>query len=144
MTTQVWSSAEHTFTFGGINIDQGAQGADDFITAEKVSPSFTLKVGAGGGTTRCFDPSKAWLVKVKIRQTDPVNSKLMALHQLDLAESGGVGLVPAYISDRLGTMKLVDTQAYIEVAPKIGVSKEESDYEWSIMFPTAVAFAGGH
>jgi hypothetical protein len=144
MTVQVWSSSEHTFTFGGITVDAGAQGSDDFITATKVDPSFTLKVGAGGGTTRCFNPSKAWQVKVKIRQTDPINTALMAVHLLDIKVAKGVGLVPAYCADRLGNMKMVDSQAYIEKAPDISVKKEEGDYEWEFMFPTAEVFAGGH
>jgi hypothetical protein len=142
--TQVYSASEHTFSFGGISIDQGAQGGDDFLTCTKISETFTLREGIGGGTTRVYNPSKAWSVKAKIRQTDPVNTTLMALHLLDQKTAGGVGMVPAYIADRLGNSKMVDTQAFIVKAPDLKAAKDESDNEWEFIFPTAEVFIGGH
>lgn len=144
MGVQVYSSAEHTVTLGGINIDQGAQGPDDFVSIKKITKTFTLREGVGGGVTRSENKSEAYECTVKIRQTDPVNTKLMALHLLDKNKSGGVGLVPFYLEDRLGTSKVVDAQAFIESCPDLNVGPEEKDVEWIILLPTAKVFVGGH
>lgn len=144
MTVQVYASSEHTVNLGGINIDQGAQGPDDFVSLKKITKTFTLREGVGGGVTRSFNASEAYECTVKIRQTDPINSALMALHLLDKATAGGVGLVPFYLEDRLGNSKVVDTQAFIESTPDLNVGPEEKDVEWIIILPSAKVFVGGH
>ena len=144
MTVQVYSSADHTLNLGGINVDQGAQGPDNFVALKKTTKTFTVREGVGGGVTRSFNASEVYECTVKIRKTDPVNSALMALHVLDKATSGGVGLVPFYLEDRLGNSKVVDTQAFIESTPDLEVNAEETDVEWIVILPTAKVFVGGH
>jgi hypothetical protein len=141
---QVWSAAEHTVNLGGIEIDQSALGPDNFLTLTQNSPTYKLREGIGGGKTRSETKSPSFTLKIKIRQTDPVNSKLSALHELDKLTSGGAGVVPLYVADRLGNMKLAEAEAFIEGYPETGVAAEEGDLEWVIILPAPTVFLGGH
>jgi hypothetical protein len=138
----VWSAAEHTVNIGGIEVDMGALGPDNFLTLTQNAPTFTLREGVGGGKTRSERKSPSFTLAVKVRQTDPVNSRLSALHELDKAS--GSGIVTLYVSDRLGNLKMVEAEAFIEGYPEVSVAAEEGDLEWNVILPAPTVFVGGH
>lgn len=139
---EVYSAASHTCNLGGIEVDQGALGPDDFLTLTQNAPAFKLREGVGGGKTRSQTLSPSYTLKIKVRQTAPINSKLSALHNLDKQTNAGV--VPLYIADRDGNFAVVETEAFIEGDPEFKAGAEEGDLEWSVILPNPTVFMGGH
>jgi len=144
MTMQVWSAADVSVNFGGIEIDEDQIGPDDFVTVEQLTPDFKLRKGIGGGATRSQMKRPAKKVTVKVRQCGDVNSQLSAVLNLDRKVPGGAGVVPIAIKDRNGNFLLVDTEAFIEGDPAWKAAAEESDVEWVIYCAGPDQLTGGH
>jgi hypothetical protein len=144
MTLQVWSAADVSVNFGGIEIDEDQIGPDDFVTVEQLAPDFKLRKGIGGGATRSQMKHPAKKVTVKVRQCGSVNSDLSAVLNLDRTVPGGAGIVPFAIKDRNGNFVLADLEAFIEGDPNWKAAAEESDVEWVIYCASPDQFTGGH
>ncbi len=144
MTMQVYSAAEFTCTIGAIKIDQGALGPDDAYKLTQNTKAYKLRSGVGGGKTRSQTLNPDYILTVKVRQTDPVNSALSALHNLDKVTPGGSGIVPVYLADRLGNLAVVETEAFIDGDPEMTAGAEEGDLEWTVVLPSPKVFMGGH
>ncbi len=139
---EVYSAAEFTCNLGGIEIDAGALGPDNFLTLTQNSPAFKLREGVGGGKTRSQTKSPSYTLKIKVRQTAPVNTKLSVLHILD--KNTNAGIVPLYIKDRLGTYAVTEAEAFIEGDPEHVAGAEEGDLEWTVILPAPTVLMGGH
>jgi len=142
--TQVWSGAEISINFAGIDIDADALPEDDALEIEQLEPDFTLKKGLGGGSTRSKVVTPARKATLRLRQCAAVNTTLSVLLNLDRTTPGGSGIAPLLVKDRNGNFKFVATQAFIEGDPKWVVKKEEDVVEWVIMIADAVTLVGGH
>lgn len=141
---QTFCAAEWTVNLGGIEIDQGALGPDDFLKLTQTDKAFKLRSGIGGGKTRSQTKKPSYTLVIKVRQTDPVNSSLSFLHNLDKKTPGGAGIVPLYVKDRLGNCAVVETEAFIDGDPEVTVGAEEGDLEWTVILPSPDVFVGGH
>jgi hypothetical protein len=144
MTMQVWSAADISVNFGGLEIDEDQIGPDDFLTVEQLAPDFKLRKGIGGGATRSQLKHPAKKVTIKVRQCGDINSKLSAVLNLDRVTPGGAGVVPFSAKDRNGNFVLVDTEAFIEGDPAWKAAAEETDVEWVIYLTSPDQFTGGH
>jgi hypothetical protein len=144
MTLQVWSAADYSLNFGGIEMDEDAIGPDSFFEVEQLAPDFKLRKGIGGGATRSQMKHPACKVTVHLRQCAGVNSVLSALLNLDRITPGGIGAVPLTGKDRNGNYALLDTAAFIEGSPPWKVAAEEGDVDWVIICPSPDQFTGGH
>ena len=144
MALQNYSAAEFTCNLGGIEIDQGARGPDDFLKLTQTTKAYKLRSGIGGGKTRSQTKLPDYELVITIRQTDPINSALSALHNLDKVTPGGAGIVPLYIKDRLGNLAVVETEAFIDGDPDFTANAEEGDLEWHVILPSPIVFIGGH
>src|SRR5512142_2287500 len=121
---QVFSAADWTVNLGGIEIDQSAIGPDDCLKSTQNDKAFKLRSGIGGGKTRSQVKKPSYTLTIKIRQTDPVNTSLSFLHNLDKKTPGGAGIVPCYVKDRLGNMAVIESEAFIDGDPEVGVGAE--------------------
>ena len=144
MTMQVWSAADVSVNFGGIEIDEDQIGPDDFVTIEQVAPDFKLRKGIGGGATRSQMKRPAKKATIKVRQCGDANSKLAAVLNLDRITPGGAGVVPLFVKDRNGNFLLADNEAFIEGDPAWKAAAEESDVEWVVYCASPDQFTGGH
>jgi len=141
---QVYSAAEFTCNLGGIEIDQSALGPDDFLKLTQNDKAYKLRSGIGGGKTRSQTKKPSYTLTIKVRQTDPVNTSLSFLHNLDKQTPGGAGIVPLYVKDRLGNLAVVETEAFIDGDPEMTAGAEEGDLEWSVILPSPDVVMGGH
>jgi hypothetical protein len=139
----VYSAAEVTFNFAGIFVDRAAEGTKDFVTIKQSGPVFTVKKGIGGGASRARQYPHS-IVTVSLRQTSRENALLSAVHNLDKATSTGAGIAPLYIADRLGTHKLIETQAFISGDPEVKYGSEEQELDWELICPDPEQFIGSH
>jgi hypothetical protein len=141
---QTYGAAEFTCNLGGIEIDQSALGPDDFLKLTQNTKAFKLRSGIGGGKTRSQTKHPDYTLTIKIRQTDPTNTLLSALHNLDKLTSGGSGIVPCYVKDRLGNLAIIETEAFIDGDPEFTAGAEEGDLEWTVILPSPNVLMGGH
>ena len=144
MTLQVWSAADVSVNFAGVEIEGDQIGPDDFVTVEQLAPDFKLRKGIGGGATRSQMKNPAKKVTIKVRQCAAVNSALSAILNLDRTVAGGTGVAPIAIKDLNGNFMLVDTEAFIEGDPNWKASAEEGDVEWVLYCASPTQFTGGH
>lgn len=140
---EVYSSKEINVNFGGHNLSKGAVGQGDAVSIEPSGPTFTLRKGNNGGATRNRMFPHV-VVKIKLRQTSSENGVLAAILKLDTATDSGVGIMPLVITDELGSMKLMDPEAFIEGDPQVPYGPEEQDITWTIIAPAPTLFVGGH
>jgi hypothetical protein len=146
MTLQVYGSADFTFNFAGISISADQRGPDGFASLSQIGDTFALRSGVAGHVCRSKKQANpCFSLKVKIPQTAPVNTTLSAIHRLDLATDGGVGVGPAMYKDRSGNQLVVTGEAYINKWPDSASGSEEADLEWEfILISPEGIIAGGH
>ena len=144
MTTQVWSAADHSLNFAGIEMDADAIGPDSFFEVEQIAPDYKLRMGIGGGATRSQIKKPAVKVTVHLRQCASVNTLLSAFLNLDRVTPGGIGIAPLAAKDLNGNYVLEDTEAFIEGAPPWKVGAEEGDVDWVIICCGPNQLTGGH
>lgn len=143
-TVQVWSGADVTVNFAGIDIDEDAIPEDDFVKIEQMQPDFVGKKGIGGATTRCKVIKPMRKITIRLRQTASVNTVLSAIINLDRSTSGGSGIAPIIVKDKLGNFVYTDDQAYLTKDPTWTAGKEDKDLEWELESPNAKSLVGGH
>jgi uncharacterized protein YlxP (DUF503 family) len=144
MTMQVWSAADFSLNFAGIELDEDAIGPDSFFEFEQLEPDYKLRKGIGGGATRSQMKRPGGKLTVHLRQCAAVNTTLSVLHNLDVNTPGGIGVAPIMGKDRNGNYILEDTEAFIEGAPPWKVGKEEGDVDWVIICASPNQLTGGH
>lgn len=140
---EVYDAGAVTVSVAGIPLDRAALGSGDAISFEMSGPNFTIKKGIGGGASRARQYPHG-ILKLKVRQTSSFNTKLSAVHTLDLATSVGAGVVPVVLKDRNGTHTMVETEAFLAGWPTVPYGAEEGDVEWEIICPDPTQFVGGH
>ena len=144
MIMQVWSAADYSLNYAGVEIGEDAIGPDSFFEVEQLAPDFKLRKGIGGGATRSQTKNPACKITVHLRQCAAVNSLLSALLNLDRVTPGGIGAAPLMAKDRNGNYALVEAEAFIEGSPPWKVAADEGDVDWVIICPGPEQFTGGH
>lgn len=140
---EVYDAGAVTVNVAGIPADRAAFGQGDAIKVAMSGPNFKVRKGIGGGASRARLYPHG-IVTLLVRQTSDLNDKLSAIHTLDLAVSGGAGVIPIAIKDRNGRHTMIDTEGFIEGFPEVSYGEEEKEVEWVIICPDPTQFIGGH
>jgi hypothetical protein len=144
MTQQVWSLADHTFSYGGLSTDPTDIDKEGTIKVEASSKSFSMTEGFHGACINKLNPNPPCKITLKVRQCSPYNTKLSAALALALLGPAGLGIAPLYVKDGGGSMLLLETSAQIESMPDDTIGSEESTVEWVFLCPAPNRFQGGH
>lgn len=140
---EVYDASAVTVSVAGLTVERAALGQGDAIKTALSGPVYKVRKGIGGGASRARMFPHG-IVTLKIRQTSDYNSKLSAVLALDMATTGGAGVVPVIIKDRNGTHTFLEVEAFIEGQPEVVYGEEEGDVEWVIICPDPTQFVGGH
>lgn len=113
-----------------------------FISAERLSESFTHVEGIDNFNTRIKTNKKAGSIKITLQQSSPSNNYLSTLFIAD--ENTGDGIVPISIIDFKGDSKVIAPQCYIMKLPLVEFSNDISTREWEFYTSGYEAFIGGN
>lgn len=143
MALKVYSAAQVTFNFSGIDFNDG-RGEDDFVEIAKVEDTFTYKAGVDGEGTRSENKNSYTRVTLTLMQTSAGNATLSAIHQADISIPGGSGVAPILVRDRQGTSVFAAAEAWIEKIPDNLYSKEAGPRKWVFGVHQPTNFVGGN
>jgi hypothetical protein len=130
MTPKIYDAKNVTLMIGGLLIDSGyADG--EFIRIEAEQDAFAAVQGTDGEVTRSKTNNTLFTATLTLMQTSSGNSKLTALHTLDLLADNGAGVGPFLVKDRSGTA-LAAGVCWIARPPDPTYDKTATSREWKI------------
>ncbi len=140
-TPKIYDADMVTLALFAFLIDSGfADG--EFIRIETEADTFTDVAGTDGEVTRSKTNDKRVTITVTLMQTSAGNTKLTAVHNLDVKGSNGAGVGPFLIKDRNGTALHAGT-CWIAAPPTVVYGRGAEAREWKIRGVMAERFDGG-
>jgi len=95
----------------------------DFITAERTSERFSMKVGADGAVCRVENADESGTITFKVMASSSVNAQLQALAERD-------DKFAIFIKDNSGNDKCFAEKAWCRGIPKMSKAKDDGVNEW--------------
>lgn len=116
---------------GSFNIGQGAGIAEEGITVERANDKGTMTIGADGTGMHSLHADKSGTVTVRLLKTSPQNAKLMAMYDLQTADSRLYGQNVITITDTGSNDSTGCRGVGFKKAPTLTYAKEGQMMEWS-------------
>lgn len=114
----------------------------EFLSAEKNSDAFNLKVGATGKGARNQTHDESGTVTFTLLATSADNATLTAIHEADKA--GGDGVFPFLCKDLSGLDVIGAERMWIRKAPVVKYSGEVQGREWVLETDNLELAPGGN
>jgi hypothetical protein len=126
-----YSADEVDVIFAGVRLEGFADG--EFVTVERRSDTFALKVGADGESAGSNTNDRSGSIKVKLLQTSLGNSHLSQMHTLDQNGPNGAGIGTLAIVDRSSGITLARADhAWVLKPGAASRGKEITEVEWTL------------
>lgn len=137
-----WSADAWTFNFAGIPIETG-KGKDEFLKIEQQNDDFSYTQGIDGEGVFNQVLNTYTKVTLTLLQTSAGNAILSAIHIASKLTTGGQ-VAPLFISDRLGTSKMVSSAAVILKMPDETAGTEAGVTVWEFGVHDPDRYVGSH
>lgn len=141
--TKVYNLHELTLRVGGISIDGGGAGEDEFVVVPE-SEDWTKVVGAGGEVVYSRNNDESAEIEIVLLQTSSGNDALSALRLVQRSGPGLPGAGPFYLSDRNGRTRYEGAVAIIMNSPEGSFGSQARERRWKISVPHLRRFVGGN
>lgn len=136
-----WDPDQVDIIIGGAPMSGFADGS--MIEMEEDGPRWVIVKGVDGTITRTKVLSKVMTWTLHLANTSRSNDVLSALHFVDMATSGGAGVVAGAVRDRNGSTLYTCPTQWIEGLPKDEMSDKATDRPWKVTCVDYIAFLGG-
>lgn len=113
-----------------------------FVTLERNSPAFNLKVGVDGEGTRAKSNDQSGKVTVVLMQSSESNDDLSAFAAAD--ELSNTGTFPLYVNDKSGRTLASAVTAWVQKYPNAEFQKEVGTRTWVLETDELILFIGGN
>ncbi len=133
--------ASFTHPTGTVDIT-GMMREQDFVTAARTNPTWSIEGDGNGSATRTKNSSKVGSLDILVSNSDPVNDKLSKLALLDEQLENVVGILK--VRDMSGTSEIVMRGAFIETIPPPGFGATRGVRVWRWLAAKQDSFVGGH
>jgi len=128
MAVKIYDANTVSIIVGGIPIDSGfADG--EFLRIEQ-EEQFAMFTGSDGEVTRSKTNMKGVRITILLAQTSLGNTLLSLLHQSDLLNDNGAGVVPMMVRDRGGLSIFTSDSVWISKFPDESYDRETTAREW--------------
>ncbi len=139
----VYDASNVTVSFAAAILDSGWDDGE-FCKIERDNDKFTARPGTDGSVTRSRREDKLEKVTIILGQTSDGNSKLSAIHNLDVSSPNGAGIAPLVVRDKSGTALFMASKAWIIGPPKtVSFGREASARAWELHAIMDTRFDGG-
>lgn len=133
--------AAFTTPLGTVDIT-GMMREQEFITAARVTATWSIEGDGNGNATRVKNSNKVGDLSITVSASDPVNDRLSKLAITDEQTEAVVGILK--VRDLSGTSEIVMRGAFIETVPPPSFAGTRGVRVWRWLAAKQDSFVGGH
>jgi hypothetical protein len=143
VTLATYNAAQVVLAWGGVTIAAGyADG--EFVSADYDADAFSLYIGTDGSGTRSKSNNKSAKFSIRLAQSSPMNDYMSEMHNKDLREDNGGGIMPFLLEDKSGRTLIRANHVWIVKHAPVSMDRGVKERVWPMQTEKADTIVGGN